>query len=254
MSTTPSALISGDIPATVRAGSLQFFLYQCANHAARTGKLKTLKIDGEASLVISQTEHLRRVLRVSGAEYWIPRKTVANKELWQPSRLERARRLRRRRHKSLWNPPFWKGEARPNAENVPLSKTYRTLSWGEKARLVNELMFPASAAFIRSSMPMPLHNPEPRQEKSRRELGEIVIVKTPFNAMEPEQRAQQEDHDRLTKVLAGLRMSSVRENAAYEVIVLGHGVREVAESRGLNAKSLAVTVSQLKRRMEGPEA
>jgi hypothetical protein len=249
MSTAPSALMN-DIPANVRSGTLQHFLYTCASHGRLTGNVKTLKIDGEASLILSQTEHLRQVLRVSGAEYWIPRKTVANKALWKPTRLERARRLRQRRHKSWCQPPFWTGEPRPHADSIPLPD--RALSWDEIVVLVRDLGLSWDAAVVRGSLPRPIHEPEPQKEKTRKELGEIVVVRTAFNDMSPEQRQQKKDHDALMKVLAGLRMSPDRASAAYEVIVLGHGVREVAESRGLDRKLLSVTVSKVRARMGEP--
>src|ERR1700691_4304811 len=99
MSTQPFTL-TNDVPAGV--GPIQRFLFACAEHGARTGKVKTLKIDGEASLVISQTDHLRRMLRVSGAEYWIRRETVANESQRQQER--RARASFSRRWKTLWRP------------------------------------------------------------------------------------------------------------------------------------------------------
>jgi hypothetical protein len=246
MSATPSTFIS-DIPAGV--GPIQRFLFACAEHGRLTGKVKTLKIDGEASLVLSQTEHLRRVLRVSGAEYWIPRETVANKN--QRKRESCARASFRRRQKTLWRP--YAGEKRPPHEThttVPLGG--KTLSWAEIVELVDDLGFPFYAAVMRGSLPPPLRDPEPR--KTRKELGEIVVVKTVFNQMPPEQREQKEDHDKLMKVLAGLRMSPDRASAAYKVIVLGHEVREVAEGLGLNRKLLAVTVSKVRAKMCEPDA
>jgi hypothetical protein len=238
MSTTLTALIH-DIPTSV--GPIQRFLFACAEHGRRTGKVKTLRVDGEASLILSQTGHLRRMLRVSGAEYWIARNTVANETLRKSERL--ARKRFRRKSKPLWAAPSWTGEPRPNADTVLLGG--RTLSWAEIVELVDDLGFPFYGAVVRGSLPPPI--PDSRREKTRAELGEIV--KTPFNKMSPAQRWQKQDHDKLMKVLADSRIGSEKASALYNVIVLGHEVRSVAESRGLNAKSLAVTVSRVKTKM-----
>jgi len=242
MSTLPSTL-ANDISTGV--GPIQRFLFACAEHGARTGKVKTLKIDGEASLVVSQTEHLRRVLRISGAEYWIPRKTVANAALRESESL--AHKSFRRRQKPLWNQPSWTGEARPNKGRVELSDISRTLNQDEIWELVNDLGFLFHAAVMRGSLPPPI--PDSRKEKTYAELGEVVTVRTPFNEMSPEQRWQKQDHDKLMRILSTLRMDTERASACYDVVVLGGEVRSVAESRCLNAKSLAVTVSRIRARM-----
>jgi hypothetical protein len=96
-------------------------------------------------------------------------------------------------------------------------------------------------------LPRPIRDPEPR--KTRKELGEIVVVQTPFHAMPPEQREQKKDHNQLMRILSTMRMGSGRESAVYGVIILGKSVREVAESRGLNAASLSVTISKVRAKM-----
>src|ERR1700733_6315251 len=225
---------------------IQNFLVACRDFAERTGKKGRLTIQhrGEVSLVLDQTPSLRRVHTLRGVECWIPRATVANEIRRQRERRARARFGHERR--TLGNPPCWTGEARPDAVGVPLSDISRTLRQDEIWELVNDLGLDIRSAVMIGSLPRPIHNPEP--QKRRSELGEVVTVKTPFNEMSPEQRCQKRDHDKLMRILSTLRMDTERASACYDVVVLGAEVRTVAESRGLNAKSLAVTVSRVRAR------
>jgi hypothetical protein len=111
-----------DIPSHVHVGTIQHFLYLCANHTRR-GRLKTLKRGGEAVIVVSQTENMRRIHAVNGRECWIRRATIANREAQKSERLRRKRE--RRKIKVIWIQPCWTGEPHPaDRSEVPIKNRY----------------------------------------------------------------------------------------------------------------------------------
>ncbi len=140
--------------------------------------------------------------------------------------------------------PHWIGEPHPPVDQNPtveLQDLNNVLTSKDIIQILR-LGFPFRAMRPQTCTPF---RSEQSRSKTRRELGEVVIVKTPFNQMPPEQREQQDAHNRLMRVLKGSQM----DGAIYEVIVLGKDKKEVAETRGINAASLAVAVSRKRAEM-----
>ena len=103
-----------------------------------------------------------------------------------------------------------------------------------------------SAMVLRGSLPRTIVS---RRPQTRKELGEIVAVKTPPSEMPHEQRMQLEDHNQLMAAFQKSRLDLFAQNVVYSVVILGSSVREAAEASGLSAKTLAVTISRIRGRM-----
>ncbi len=200
--------------------------------------------------VLQTNEKLRRIRPIIGLvdgevcelnqePFWTPRRAA-----------DRSQFFHKRQHKKLkgFRQPCWTGESRPPIEQNPaveLSDFKNILTPKEIIRIFN-LGFPLHAMVPQTCVPF---RSERRRPKTRRDLGEIIVVKTAFNQMSPEQRMQLSDHQALMRVLSGMRVNGDRQSGLYDVIVLGKSVKEVAEARGMNAASLAVTVSRVRAKM-----
>jgi hypothetical protein len=228
-----------------RAGCSKFdrFPMTCLALLIHQGGFKTICHKNTLSLVVDETPSLRCILTPDFEGFWIPRRATDRKRF----KIERTHR--RRLDRTLGKPPVWTGECRPQYETVPLSQINQTLS-EEEIQSIHLLGLPIWAMAQRLSLPPSSPPFRTESQKTRRELGEIVIVKTPFNQMEPEQREQHTDHHRLMQILSGMRLDFQRQTGLYDVIVLGKSVKEVSEARGMNLRSLAVTVSRIRAKMD----
>jgi hypothetical protein len=205
---------------------------------------KQIQHSGQTITILSVHQNTRLVVPFDEGEhkvFWIPRRPTNRKQF----NLERV--WRSRRYRTL-RAPVWTGESRPPIEqnaSVELSDFRNTLTH-EDVIEISKLGFPLSAMVPQTCTPFRSEH----RRKTRRELGEVVIVKTPFSQMRPEQREQRDDHQRLMQILGEMsRMSPQRASSLYDVIVLGKSSKEVAEARGMNAASLAVTVSRVRAKM-----
>lgn len=205
---------------------------------------KQIQHRGQTITILSVHQNTRLVVPFGEGEhraFWIPRRPT-NRKRFNLERMWRSRRYRTLRA------PVWTGEPRPPIEQNPrveLSDFKNTLT-PEEIIEISKLGFDLRAMVPRTCTPF---RSERRAPKTRRELGEVVIVKTPFNQMSPEQREQLDAHQRLMRVLSGSRKSSEMTGALYDVIVLGRDKKEVAEARGLSHASLVVTVSRTEAKM-----
>ena len=208
---------------------------------------KQIQHRGETITILSVYQNIRLVVPFGEGEhraFWIPRRPINRKQF----NLER--RWRSRRYRTL-RAPVWTGEPRPPVDQNPAVKLteFKNILTEEEILSIYGLGFPLRAMVLQTWMPLPLRS-ERLRPKTRRELGEVVVVKTPFNQMPPEQREQLDAHHRLMQFLGKRpRMSPVRGYALNDVIVLGKDYKEVAEARGINARSLVVTISQAKAEM-----
>ena len=209
-------------------------------------RVKTILFKGSIVLVTATTRHLRKVEvlvsnHVSSVEtsFWIPRRACDRR------RFSRERHIRARTRKTSRG-PWWTGEPRPQAEHVSLTSISRNLNQDEIRTLFVEYGFPIQAMVLTLSLPRATVSRRPR---TRKELGEIVAVNTPCSEMPHEQRMQLEDHHRLMAVLQKSRLDLFAQNVVYSVVILGKSVREAAEAAGLGARSLAVTISRIRKKM-----
>ena len=209
-------------------------------------RVKTILFRRNIVLVTEKTEHLRKVevlvskdLTTVETSFWVPRRARDRR------RFSRERCARSRTRKTSRG-PWWTGEPRPRAEHVPLSCVRRELSQEEIRTLFVEYRFPMSAMVLRGSLPRTIVS---RRPQTRKELGEIVAVKTPPSEMPHEQRMQLEDHNQLMAAFQKSRLDLFAQNVVYSVVILGSSVREAAEASGLSAKTLAVTISRIRGRM-----
>jgi len=209
-------------------------------------RVKTILFKGSIVLVTATTARLRKVevlvsndLSAVETSFWIPRRACDRRRF----SLERQSRARKR--KTLRG-PWWTGEPRPQAEHVLLTSISRELNQDEIRTLAIEYGFPIQAMVLTMSLPRVTVSRRPR---TRKELGEIVVVNTPPSEMAHEQRMQLEDHNRLMTVLQKSRLDLFAQNVVYSVVILGKSVREAAESAGLGARSLAVTISRIRKKM-----
>ena len=209
-------------------------------------RVKTILFKGNIVLVTAATEHLRKVeilvsndLNAIETSFWIPRRACDRR------RFSQERHIRARTRKTSRG-PWWTGEPRPEAEHVSLTSISRNLNQDEIRTLFVEYGFPIQAMVLTLSLPRATVSRRPR---TRKELGEIVAVNTPSSEMPHEQRMQLEDHHRLMAVLQKSRLDLFAQNVVYSVVILGKSVREAAEAAGLGARSLAVTISRIRKKM-----
>lgn len=247
-----AALLAPPLPAqsssTGAALHLDPYPLLCAAICVSRGRLKTIKHKGEVAVVLDTRARLRYLYRYSAWEmgregFWVPRRAADRRQL-------RDERIRSRlRDKTLQKLPCWEGEARPpEARTVLLESAHRCLTARERVAL-SRLGFPFRAMVCLGSLPAPrLREPEPAACPER-EWGEIVIIKTPFNEMDPDQRMRMALHGAVMGVLGGLRMREDTKAGVYDVVVLGKPFREVVEMRRLNAKSLEVTISRIRKKL-----
>src|SRR6266852_5220981 len=88
-----------------------------------------------------------------------------------------------------------------------------------------------------------------RQHKKLKGFRQPCWTGEPRPPIEHNPTVQLSYHQALMRVLSGMRVNGDRQSGLYDVIVLGKSVKEVAEARGMNAASLAVTVSRVRAKM-----
>ena len=178
--------------------------------------------------------------------FWAPR-TVQDRQyfLRERQRVGRDRKWRVRRS-AHGSPPVWTGEARPDKETVPLAAP--VLTEEEKSNL-SQLGFPEWAMTYQSAMPFRTVESRSIRWRDRREMPDPNTVKDPWNSADPAVRHQWREKVNLQAVLNRMRTGTQTQYAIHDVVILGKGVKEAAEERGLNAKSLQVVISRVRRKM-----
>jgi hypothetical protein len=183
---------------------------------------KRIKYRNRAAVIVNVRPHLRQI-EIDNDRFWFPRRPEDHRS-FRESR-------RKRRTKTVFVPPSWTGSPRPSgAETVPLR-------WVTDEFDHETIEFLTEHGF-RSSW-----------------LGLRPFTSGGMSDYEKEQHELQQKEQRKRALLTVLnnsksRMSTAMTNALFDVLFDGTKVGEAASSRGLNPRSLSMTVMRVTQRFQ----